>query len=352
MLTVYSTPYSRRFQSPILSLTTLTALLFILAAIILPFVFAYASGCKFFCRVQDEPSLLIRSIEAAFWLKEQSLRTQPSVQFTKEVVCVLEGTRVGGGAPVLIAWSTDEGWNMVMGGGAGRVVSVKTAEVDANKDGVNEYLTVNLRVPLLAGERVSRVRVGVGLRYDLMNPLRFQTHSLALLDLSTPLPSTSLDITGDLTVVQRKLLRAKSQNVEYDVPPIDFAMNGRKGVGGWWKDMWSRYFDRDVYTTLQNTASHFSTSPPLPPTPSQPPPPFTLSLKIRYTPTYISYIPTPWQTLKNAWIQYLSYFLLVAAALWVLWGWMVTHGVLDCWVKGDYVPVPRGGVGKSSGYVF
>ncbi|KAJ3299027.1 hypothetical protein HK104_010042 [Borealophlyctis nickersoniae] len=227
MIALFSQPYARRFYAPLISTASIITLAAFVALLILPFVFAYASG--------------------SFWLKENTFRQQPSIRYTDQLLLLLEGTDTSSGTatPTALAWSTSVLYNQAVDANA-RVTTIQTAEVDEDFDGLNDYMTFTLSTPLKDTESITHVRLALVLNYQLQATLRLSMTSLLVIDASTAIPSSSLHVDGDVNLVQRVLVKGQTDNTLYDAPPINFTqIIGVDGNAARWKNILGEYNQRD-----------------------------------------------------------------------------------------------------------
>lgn len=150
MPVIHTEPFARRYVAPLCSFACLAVAVIVVATLILPFVIAYSSR--------------------AFWLKENSYREQPTVSFKHSLVLLLGGSTSSSGAtvrlPFQLAWSTDPQYNRV----ANTVVRtpvVKTADVDEDRDGKNDYFQFTISMPAYPGENIHEARLAFFFDYTL-----------------------------------------------------------------------------------------------------------------------------------------------------------------------------------------
>ncbi|KAI9333182.1 transmembrane protein 231-domain-containing protein [Zopfochytrium polystomum] len=321
MPTFYAIPFQRRFRAPICSRASLLAAILSAAALIVPLIWAYSSH--------------------SFWLKENTFREQPTVKYQRELMLFLDGQSTVDGSRVHLFFSTNPQLSQLFDSAMEAVPSIKTAEVDEDRDGINDYLSFTIQTHLQDSYDIHHVRLAMMFRYELVTDIRLLMQSMAYFDESSPLPISAIDIDGDLQLVQRELLDSGVDNVRYNVPVVNYTLAtvGDTSALSWGRILRS-YLDRDIYTAF-----------------SHPPPtytffrathqPLTITGKLRYPEHRIAYRPGVTEVLKFGWIQYLAHFAVAATVAWWVYGWCLRSQLVPTCVVVDVIPKPVGGGGTS-----
>ncbi|TPX67413.1 hypothetical protein SpCBS45565_g03791 [Spizellomyces sp. 'palustris'] len=308
---LHNEPFARRYHAPLISTASLLGALAAIAILILPFVFAYVSG--------------------SFWLKQNSFREQPQVMYKHEFMLLLEGVDRVSNNPVAVVWSSSPLYNQLHER-TSRVAALQTSQIDVQRDGKYDYITFSASIPLLPTEAITHVRLALFFQYSLSERLRLQMQSMALFDSSTALPASSVYVDGDLRLVQRELLKRYGDNAAYNIPVVNFT----KAIGPdpnalTWSSIMAGYARRDVRT-------NFAYETPIWTTGRAPTEPFVVSGRVAYSTDTIQYLPGAWEVLKNGWIQYLAYLILVGAVIsWIL-GFAFRNQVVRTAVRVDQMP--------------
>ncbi|TPX58741.1 hypothetical protein PhCBS80983_g02932 [Powellomyces hirtus] len=284
-------PFLKNYYATWLSPASCLAILLYVGMFLLPFIIAFASG--------------------SFWIKVNTFLEQPSVVYTHELALLLEGASSTGN-PVGIVWSSNQDYNDVFRSNF-RVATVQTSEIDGDSDGINDYMTFDISVPLLPTETINGARIAFFFQYSLSDKLRLRMQTLGIVSDSTALTTpSSIYVDGDLVLLQRNLL-LRQDNFQYDKPVVNFTeARGADASALSWSRIVSRYADRDVRTIFQHekpvwTAGRSTTEA------------FKISGRVRYPRQAVRYLPGLWEVLKYGWIQYLAYFILVGTILhWVM----------------------------------
>jgi hypothetical protein len=98
---IFASPILKKYSTPLLSLNTLIIIGALVAVCLLPWFFAYASGCK-----------TLNYLNLAFWLKENYFLEQPDMTLTNAYVIELVGKREND-LPLLLSWSSNETYNQI-----------------------------------------------------------------------------------------------------------------------------------------------------------------------------------------------------------------------------------------------
>ncbi|KAI8853931.1 transmembrane protein 231-domain-containing protein [Chytridium lagenaria] len=149
MITFHSMPFRRHFRANICSQATLLAVALSCISVVAPLIWSM--------------------VTQSFWLKENTFREQPSVLYMKDLLLVLEGTTGTGTneSPLVLFYANNPDLNQLFEDNVRAVPSVKTSELDFNRDGLPDQLLFNISMPLLPTDRIFRARLALVLRYEL-----------------------------------------------------------------------------------------------------------------------------------------------------------------------------------------
>ena len=70
--------------------------------------------------------------------------------------------------------------------------------------------------------------------------------------------------------------------------------------------------------------------------------PFTFSAHIQIPTLRVYYQPSTVEILKYGWIQYLSYFILLACFAYPFWAFLIRHQIIETHMAIDHMPVSNG----------
>ncbi|XP_041852986.1 transmembrane protein 231 [Melanotaenia boesemani] len=246
------------------------------------------------------PPLLVAYRSQGFWIKRSTYEEQPAVRFQYQVLLVA-GTSTQGD---IVAWSTFAHLNNMLGMKL-RIPAVSVREEDWNQDGKLDVFRFQLQLPLKPDEEVYSVQLLLTFSYQLFRMSTVVMQSLALVQHSSPVPGAKLLISGDLRLQQRTPLPHRGLYNIYNVSLVDDSSPFASAYD--LDNIVRSYQERNLTTVLSCptpvwTVGRAAGSP------------FELNLDIRYPVEVISYRPGFWETIKFAWIQYVSILLIF---LWV-----------------------------------
>ncbi|XP_022071801.2 transmembrane protein 231 [Acanthochromis polyacanthus] len=246
------------------------------------------------------PPLLVAYRSQGFWVKRSTYEEQPVVKFQYETL-LMAATSVQGD---FVAWSSFSHLNNMLGNNL-RIPAVSVREVDQNQDGKLDLLIFQLQLPLKPDEQIYSIQLLLTFSYQLFRMSTVVMQSLAYVQHSSSVPGAKLFISGDLKLQQRTPLPHRGLYNVYNVSVI----NGSSPFASSYDldNIIRSYQDRNLSTVLSCpmpvwTVGRAAGSP------------FELNAEIRYPLEVISYRPGFWETIKMAWIQYVSVLLVF---LWV-----------------------------------
>lgn len=246
------------------------------------------------------PPLLVAYRSQGFWIKRSTYEEQPVVRFQYQTVLVAATSTDGD----YVAWSTFPHLNNMLGSRL-RIPSVSVREEDKNQDGKLDLLNFQLELPLKPDEQVYSIQLLLTFSYQLFRMSTVVMQSLAYVQYSSSVPGSRLFVSGDLRLQQRTPLPHRGLYNIYNVSVIDgsspFAASYDLDA------IIESYQDRNLSTVLSCpmpvwTVGRAAASP------------FELKAQIRYPLEVVTYRPGFWETIKFAWIQYVSVLLIF---LWV-----------------------------------
>lgn len=203
-----------------------------------------------------------------------------------------------------VAWSTFPHLNNMLGANL-RIPAVSVREEDQNQDGKLDLLNLQLHLPLKPEEQVYSVQLLLTFSYKLFRMSTVVMQSLVYVQHSSSVPGAKLFISGDLKLQQRTPLPHRGVYNVYNVSVIDGS-----------SPFASAYDLHNIIRSYQNRNLTTVLSCPMPvwTVGRAAGSPFQINAEIRYPVEVISYRPGFWETIKFAWIQYVSVLLIF---LWV-----------------------------------
>ncbi|XP_042351431.1 transmembrane protein 231 isoform X2 [Plectropomus leopardus] len=271
---VYSHPALIRYKTSICTKATL----FLVAVLCLTYI----------------PPLLVA------YRSQGTYEEQPIVRFQYQSLLVAATSTQGD----YVAWSTFPHLNNMLGTNL-RIPAVAVREEDQNQDGKMDLLIFQLQLPLKPDEQVYSVQLLLTFSYKLFRMSTVVMQSLAYVQHSSSVPGAKVFISGDLKLQQRTPLPHRGLYNIYNVSVIDGSSPFASAYD--LDNIIRSYQERNLTTVLSCpmpvwTVGRAAGSP------------FQLNAEIRYPLEVISYRPGFWETIKFAWIQYVSVLLIF---LWV-----------------------------------
>ncbi|XP_053487633.1 transmembrane protein 231 isoform X1 [Ictalurus furcatus] len=277
---VYSHPVLIRYKASVCS----RASVFVLVVYLLTYI----------------PPLLITYRSQGFWLKQSSYEEQPVVQFQYEML-MMGVTSVSGD---YVAWSTFSNFNTLLGDKL-RIPTVSVRESDRNGDGKADRLSLQLSIPLNSAEQIYSVQLLLTFSYQLHRMSVVVMQSMLLLQSSSPVPVSQLFISGDLKLQQKEPLSHRGVHTDYNVSVIDSASPFANSYD--LTTIVRNYQERNLTTYLSCPVPVWTFG-------RAANAPFQIIAEIRYPVETITYRPGFWETVKFAWVQYVSVLLIF---LWI-----------------------------------
>ncbi|XP_055078257.1 transmembrane protein 231 [Periophthalmus magnuspinnatus] len=277
---VYSHPALIRYRSSVCTKATLFAVVALCLTYIPPLLVAYRSQ--------------------GFWLKTSTYEEQPVVRFQYEAILIATTSAQG----EYVAWSTFPHFNHLVGARL-RIPALSVREEDDNQDGKLDRLLLEMQLPLRVEEQLYSLQLLLTFSYQLFRMSTVAMQSLACVHYSSAVPGAQLFISGDLRLQQRAPLPHRGLYNIYNVSVIDSSSPFASAYE--FDDIIRKYQQRNLTTLL-------STAMPVWKPGRAPTAPFMLRAEIHYSTETITYRPGFWETIKFAWIQYVSVLLVF---LWV-----------------------------------
>ncbi|XP_008309540.1 transmembrane protein 231 [Cynoglossus semilaevis] len=277
---VYSHPALIRYKTSVCTKATLFLVAILCLTYISPLLVAYRSQ--------------------GFWTKRSTYEEQPVVRYRYEALLVAATSPLGDH----VTWSTFPYLNNMLGPNF-RIPAVSVREEDQNQDGKLDLLIFKLQLPLRADEQVYSVQLLLTFSYQLHRMSTVVMQTLAYVQHSSSVPGAKLFIGGDLRLQQRAPLAHRGLNNIYNVSVIDGSSPFVSSYD--LENIMRSYQSRNLTTVLSCPSPVWTLG-------RAEGSPFELSAEIRYPLEVISYRPGFWETIKLAWIQYVSVLLIF---LWV-----------------------------------
>lgn len=143
------------------------------------------------------------------WIQERAFREQPDVHFRHELMYQAQGASY-------LTWSTGANYNRLNQGHV-RIPVVKSREVDENGDGLRDRLELELSLPLMDNESVTRFSLVLGLDYHLREFVDLRMQGIVYIDYTGSPNGARLSVDGPLHFRQRDALPHDGSRSIYDV---------------------------------------------------------------------------------------------------------------------------------------
>jgi len=272
MYEIHSQPILQRYKAHICSAATIFNIVSLALTYILPILIAYLSQ--------------------GFWLKESTYREQPDVNFKHQVILILQGSDVN----TLVTYSTYQNYNNLVAANL-RIPFIQSYEVDSNRDGKNDWLNIEIQVPLESSEKVHSVQLLLVFDYKLHRFSSVQMESLAYIYFSSPISGANFSTEGDLKLKQKFVLPYKGSYTTYNVPVVTSTSVYVEDY-----DLTKIFTDYNKRNISTDYISYY----PVWRAGRSGETPFVIKGIIHYPEETILYRPGFWQLIKMAWIQYLA----------------------------------------------
>eukprot|EP00038_Savillea_parva_P021550 m.35296 g.35296 ORF g.35296 m.35296 type:complete len:314 (-) comp5266_c0_seq1:103-1044(-) len=269
---VHSEPLRYSYHAPIISFAMFVQLFIFGLLVTLPFIIAYAT--------------------AGMWVYSRCYYQQPTVLFKHEIYLSVQGSA----SFSQLVWSTSPAYNKIVQEQL-RVPTVRSYEEDANNDGVNDWLQLEIELPLTDSESINELSIALMFDYQLHFFSDITMETMAYYQFTGSGSGSSLSTDGDLVMTQSDPLPWRGARTVYNTPVVD-----RTSVHASAYDFAivnQQYMNRNETTTYEHVLPTWKSD-------RGAGQPFTLSMRVRYRPQEICYRPGFWQEVKFGWIQYVA----------------------------------------------
>lgn len=183
MVQVFKRDLSIRHYAPFLSLANLFRICAYVAVAVLAFVFAYDSG--------------------DLWKKQGTYLEQPKVQLRTEAIMVLTTVATSTGVVSRRIWSTMSDLNNLIPSARLLAGTFRSSQTDSNRDGIVDYINVNVIVPVDTTFTVRGARLATFVNVVLQDKVKMQMNAIAIAEHESTLPGVMFSSAGPLLFQQR-----------------------------------------------------------------------------------------------------------------------------------------------------
>ncbi|XP_063239729.1 transmembrane protein 231 isoform X2 [Bacillus rossius redtenbacheri] len=194
---------------------------------------------------------------------------------------------------------------------------VTSREIDSNHDDKNDRMIFEVEV-LMQNATAKSVKLFLLFDYKLHGTVQLRMEALALVQHASSSPGTRLDVAADLRLVQKQPL-SPGRDSRFDVPVFDpgSPLPDRFNL----RSVLREYASRSVSLNLKNVYSEWLAGRGNDET-------FTISTEIQYLEETVLYRPGMWETMKWAWVQYVTIAVVVGSTLKMLKGFMLRNNII------------------------
>ena len=189
VVTVYREAVTRRYRAPWFSLSCLFNLLVIIGILLVPLFVGLASG--------------------NFWLKRNLLYEQPNIQFSYDLVVVLQGynesttDRKG----ITWVWATNAKKRAAYEPYV-RSPVIRAWKEDDNGDDVADTWHLTIQMPLQSSDRIHNVQMTALFDYGLSGPAKLYMDGIAYIEQSNAIAGLGLLVETEARLHQRRIRSA------------------------------------------------------------------------------------------------------------------------------------------------
>eukprot|EP00632_Arachnochrysis_sp_CCMP2950_P014664 CAMPEP_0185695460 /NCGR_PEP_ID=MMETSP1164-20130828/4537_1 /TAXON_ID=1104430 /ORGANISM="Chrysoreinhardia sp, Strain CCMP2950" /LENGTH=334 /DNA_ID=CAMNT_0028362319 /DNA_START=1 /DNA_END=1005 /DNA_ORIENTATION=+ len=281
--------------------------------------FAYAFVVLVAATLVVVPFFVAYTNVPSFWLKTNTYREQPTVQYEYKVLGLLEGRDASTGLPWHAYYSSLGVAEARLFRDALRVPVLRSIEVDQNRDGLADRFQLEALVPVAADEHVYASRLVVFFDVKLRKRARLEMETVAYVAHDAGLPGRAVFVDGDYVLRQTWPLRAKGGfALPYENTPL---LDGDHPTDVTYVQtllprLLASYRARNTTMDFRSFYEVWSPSGAVEGADvDQSSSHFNLTLNLRIPTADVLYTPTASEVLKDAWIKYLSIFVVVAFLL-------------------------------------
>jgi len=279
------------------------------------------------------PFFLSYSDVPSFWLKTNTYREQPRIEYEYKIIGILEGYDESG-MPFEILYSSMSSISSIFARetqNSLRVPVLRSLELDKNRDGITDQFSLEALIPLQQGEKIHSTSVMAFFNVRLKRKARLEMETLAYAHADSAMPGRAAYFDGDFLLLQKWPLRVKGgYQLPYENTPLIPTSN---------VDAQSILFPRLLAAyRARNNSMHYNqmytvwspragkrddyASSSLPDS-------FNFTLNMRVPIAQILYTPPATEVFKDAWLKYLSLFIVIAFLLDRLCSFVFYNQLLD-----------------------
>lgn len=279
--------------------------------------------------------LIIAYNTSAFWLKDDVIYEQPSVSYRYYTIVELHGLR--NGAPMNLYYSTSPTTNK-LNTEILRIPLFQSAELDDNRDGFTDRLELGIQMPLTPAECIYSLNSVVYFDVKFETIAKYEFDAVSYINFESTSCIAKVDIDGDLLLRQTWPLSAKGgYKVPYSSDPLINIQANTAAKDIYISTIMHRNNARNYSMTYRKNFEYVERRVGSVPTDNSTVPYFNASMIIRIPIQPMRYTPTVSAVLKNAWIQYISFFAVISFLLFRLNSFVFRHKLLHTHITADII---------------
>ena len=320
IIEVHRAPIYRRHYANICSETGIYCVLQGFLLIFLPLIIAWNSGGG-----------------SQFWTTSRFTYSQPKVQYTYTILAEYRGISDAGNAFVFSS-STSNILSSLQGNDIRQSI-FQSAEFDDNNDGLLDRFEFGNQIPMRVDERIFGATWLFFFQVYLYDQIMYSFDALAVYSYDGSIPLRGLNVEGSFILNQNDALLSKGGTYApyLNSPLLPFVYSRQvSGRSVSVKNVLSSYGSRNVtmqFVPKVQTATLFPDRPLLLASHNF----FNASIKINVPQQPIRYSPPASEMLKDAWIQYLSFFLVVWFLMYQINSFLFSHNLIRSYHLTDIV---------------
>lgn len=308
---VHREPLYRRYYAPAASLSCCYAIVFGIVLILLPLIIAYNT--------------------TIFWTEETIYYEQPDVQYRYQTILQLSGTKSGSNDPVNIFYSTSTAINSLYGQTL-RIPLLSSATFDDNKDGKMDRLEINIQMPIASDELIHGFTALVYYNVKFSEKVKYLIDAVSYVNYDSGGGMSALTLDGDLVLRQTWPLEGKGgYKVPYSTTQLIDLTSGSSAsdisISNIMRQNTARNLSMVYQHNYQQATGWAGSASTL----------FNASLTVRIPQQQVRYTPPASAVLAFAWIQYMSFFIVVAFVLYRVNSFIFRNQLLSTYPVADVI---------------
>lgn len=320
VIEVHRLPVYKRHYANIFSETGIYCVLQGFLLIFLPLIIAWNSGGG-----------------SQFWDTNRFTYSQPKVYYTYTILAEYRG--YGGSNNSFTLSSSTSSILASLQGNNVRQTVFQSAQFDNNDDGVIDRFEFGNQLPLSPDERITGASWLIFFQVYLYDQIRYSFDALAVISFDDSVPLSEVNLEGSLTLRQSEQLLSKGGTytpyLDSPLLPNSYTrMVSAKQVS--MSNILNSYGSRNLtmlYTSEVISTNTYPDRPLLNAASNS----LNVSITIKIPQQPIRYSPPASELLKNAWIQYLSFFLVVWFLLFHLNTFLFSHNLVRSYALTDAI---------------